>query len=638
MRAMDMGQLLERINEPCDLKDCTLDELSQLARELRRTIIDTVSKTGGHLAPSLGTVELTLALHRAFDCPQDKIIWDVGHQSYAHKILTGRREAFGGLRQKGGITGFPKREESVYDAFGTGHSSTSISAALGMAAARDIAGEHYRVAAVIGDGALTGGEAFEGLNNAGTLGRDIIVILNDNGMSIAPNVGAMSEYLSLFRVAPGYHRAKQDIKNFLRSIPHIGERVYRTAEHIKDGVRSALVPGGLFTDMGFRYIGPLDGHNIALLLDVFEQVKQLKGPLLIHVETCKGKGYVPAEKAPDKFHGIGKFDVADGTALKKAGAKPTYTSVFGRALIEAAAKDADVVAITAAMPDGTGLRAFGEKYPARFFDVGIAEQHAVTFAAGLAAAGRKPVLALYSTFAQRAYDQIVHDVCLQNLHVVFALDRAGFVGEDGATHHGVFDYSYLRHLPNMKILAPKDENELGRMLATALTMEGPVALRYPRGEGLGVALEEPFEPLENLSAEVLQAEGEIALLAVGSMVDAATKTAALLKERGLAAAVINMRTVKPLDEALLRRMAREKKLLVTMEENVLAGGFGSAVLEMLSDAGIAVPVLRFGIGDAFIEQGKPQELLEIAGLLPEQMAERIVAAQKGAGRDGEGAA
>ena len=633
-----MGQLLERINEPCDLKDCTLDELSQLARELRRTIIDTVSKTGGHLAPSLGTVELTLALHRAFDCPQDKIIWDVGHQSYAHKILTGRREAFGGLRQKGGITGFPKREESVYDAFGTGHSSTSISAALGMAAARDIAGEHYRVAAVIGDGALTGGEAFEGLNNAGTLGRDIIVILNDNGMSIAPNVGAMSEYLSLFRVAPGYHRAKQDIKNFLRSIPHIGERVYRTAEHIKDGVRSALVPGGLFTDMGFRYIGPLDGHNIALLLDVFEQVKQLKGPLLIHVETCKGKGYVPAEKAPDKFHGIGKFDVADGTALKKAGAKPTYTSVFGRALIEAAAKDADVVAITAAMPDGTGLRAFGEKYPARFFDVGIAEQHAVTFAAGLAAAGRKPVLALYSTFAQRAYDQIVHDVCLQNLHVVFALDRAGFVGEDGATHHGVFDYSYLRHLPNMKILAPKDENELGRMLATALTMEGPVALRYPRGEGLGVALEEPFEPLENLSAEVLQAEGEIALLAVGSMVDAATKTAALLKERGLAAAVINMRTVKPLDEALLRRMAREKKLLVTMEENVLAGGFGSAVLEMLSDAGIAVPVLRFGIGDAFIEQGKPQELLEIAGLLPEQMAERIVAAQKGAGRDGEGAA
>ena len=633
-----MGKLLERINEPCDLKDCTLDELSQLARELRRTIIDTVSKTGGHLAPSLGTVELTLALHRAFDCPQDKIIWDVGHQSYAHKILTGRREAFGGLRQKGGITGFPKREESVYDAFGTGHSSTSISAALGMAAARDIAGEHYRVAAVIGDGALTGGEAFEGLNNAGTLGKDIIVILNDNGMSIAPNVGAMSEYLSRFRVAPGYHRAKQDIKNFLKRIPHIGDRVYRTAEHIKDGVRSALVPGGLFTDMGFHYIGPLDGHNIALLLDVFEQAKQLKGPLLIHVETCKGKGYAPAEKAPDKFHGIGRFDVADGTTLKKAGAKPTYTSVFGKALLEAAEEDADVVAITAAMPDGTGLRTFGEKYPTRFFDVGIAEQHATTFAAGLAAAGRKPVLALYSTFAQRAYDQILHDVCLQNLHVVFALDRAGFVGEDGATHHGVFDYSYLRHLPNMKILAPKDENELGRMLATALTMEGPVALRYPRGEGLGVALEEPFEPLENLSAEVLQAEGEIALLAVGSMVDAATKTAALLKERGLAAAVINMRTVKPLDEALLRRMAREKKLLVTMEENVLAGGFGSAVLEALSDAGISVPVLRFGIGDAFVEQGKPQELLEIAGLLPEQMTEHIVAAWKGAGRDGEGAA
>ena len=632
-----MGQLLERINEPHALKSCTLDELSQLARELRRYIIDTVSQTGGHLAPSLGTVELTLALHRAFDCPEDKIVWDVGHQAYAHKILTGRREAFAGLRQKGGITGFPKREESVYDAFGTGHSSTSISAALGMAAARDIAGEQYRIAAVIGDGALTGGEAFEGLNNAGTLGKDIIVILNDNGMSIAPNVGAMSEYLSRFRVAPGYHRAKQDIKNFLKSIPHIGERVYRTAEHIKDGVRSALVPGGLFTDMGFHYIGPLDGHNIALLLDVFEQAKQLKGPLLIHVETCKGKGYAPAEKAPDKFHGIGKFDVADGTALKKAGAKPTYTSVFGKALLEAAEEDADVVAITAAMPDGTGLRAFSEKYPTRFFDVGIAEQHATTFAAGLAAAGRKPVLALYSTFAQRAYDQILHDVCLQNLHVVFALDRAGFVGEDGATHHGVFDYSYLRHLPNMKVLAPKDENELGRMLKTALSLEGPVALRYPRGEGIGAALEEPFIPLESLAAEVLEEEGEIALLAVGSTVDAAQKTAKLLKEEGLSAAVINMRTVKPLDEELLHRMAHEKKMLVTMEENALAGGFGSAVLEALADAGLLVPVVRFGIGDAFIEQGKPQELLEMAGLLPEQMARNILTAWKGA-RDGEGAA
>lgn len=632
-----MGQLLERINEPHALKSCTLDELSQLARELRRYIIDTVSKTGGHLAPSLGTVELTLALHRAFDCPEDKIVWDVGHQAYAHKILTGRREAFAGLRQKGGITGFPKREESVYDAFGTGHSSTSISAALGMAAARDIAGEQYRIAAVIGDGALTGGEAFEGLNNAGTLGKDIIVILNDNGMSIAPNVGAMSEYLSRFRVAPGYHRAKQDIKNFLKSIPHIGERVYRTAEHIKDGVRSALVPGGLFTDMGFHYIGPLDGHNIALLLDVFEQAKQLKGPLLIHVETCKGKGYAPAEKAPDKFHGIGRFDVADGTTLKKAGAKPTYTSVFGKALLEAAEEDADVVAITAAMPDGTGLRAFSEKYPTRFFDVGIAEQHATTFAAGLAAAGRKPVLALYSTFAQRAYDQILHDVCLQNLHVVFALDRAGFVGEDGATHHGVFDYSYLRHLPNMKVLAPKDENELGRMLKTALSLEGPVALRYPRGEGLGAALEEPFTPLESLAAEVLEEEGEIALLAVGSMVNAAQKTAKLLQEEELSAAVVNMRTVKPLDEELLHRMAHEKKMLVTMEENALAGGFGSAVLEALADAGLLVPVVRLGIGDAFIEQGKPQELLEMAGLLPEQMARSILTAWKGA-RDGEGAA
>ena len=623
-----MEHLLERIDNPAELKNCTLEELSVLAAELRHSIIHTVSQTGGHLAPSLGTVELTLALHRAFDCPEDKIIWDVGHQAYAHKILTGRREAFIKLRQKGGITGFPKREESVYDAFGTGHSSTSISAALGMAAARDMAGAHYRVAAVIGDGALTGGEAFEGLNNAGELGRDIIVILNDNGMSIAPNVGAVSEYLSRFRMTPGYRRAKRDIKNFLKRIPHIGERVYRTAEYVKDGVRSALVPGGLFTDLGFHYIGPLDGHNITLLLDVFEQAKQLKGPLLIHVETCKGKGYPPAEKEPDKFHGIGKFDIVEGTALKKTGACPTYTSVFGEAMLEMAEKDEDVVAITAAMPDGTGLRAFGKKYPERFFDVGIAEQHAVTFAAGLAASGKKPVVALYSTFAQRAYDQILHDVCLQNLHVVFALDRAGFVGEDGATHHGVFDYSYLRHLPNMTLMAPKDENELGQMLAMALAMESPVAIRYPRGEGLGVGLQRPFLPLRHMKAEVLKPDGQIALLAVGSMVHMAERTATLLAEENLSAAVVNMRFIKPLDKETIVRLTQEKRLLVTMEENVLTGGFGTAILESLSDEGILVPVLRLGIPDAFIEQGKPQELLEICNLLPEQMARKILAVWK----------
>lgn len=623
-----MEHLLGRIDNPAELKNCTLEELSVLAGELRHSIIHTVSQTGGHLAPSLGTVELTLALHRAFDCPEDKIIWDVGHQAYAHKILTGRRDAFIKLRQKGGITGFPKREESIYDAFGTGHSSTSISAALGMAAARDMAGAHYRVAAVIGDGALTGGEAFEGLNNAGELGRDIIVILNDNGMSIAPNVGAVSEYLARFRMTPGYRRAKRDIKNFLKKIPHIGERVYRTAEYVKDGVRSALVPGGLFTDLGFHYIGPLDGHNITLLLDVFEQTKQLKGPLLIHVETCKGKGYPPAEKEPDKFHGIGKFDIVEGTALKKTGACPTYTSVFGEAMLEMAEKDEDVVAITAAMPDGTGLRAFGKKYPERFFDVGIAEQHAVTFAAGLAASGKKPVVALYSTFAQRAYDQILHDVCLQNLHVVFALDRAGFVGEDGATHHGVFDYSYLRHLPNMTLMAPKDENELGQMLAMALAMDGPVAIRYPRGEGLGVELQRPFLPLRHMKAEVLKPDGQIALLAVGSMVHMAERTATLLTEEDLSAAVVNMRFIKPLDKEVIVRLTQEKRLLVTMEENVLVGGFGTAILESLSDEGILVPVLRLGIPDTFIEQGKPQELLEICNLLPEQMVKKILAVWK----------
>ncbi|WP_294152736.1 1-deoxy-D-xylulose-5-phosphate synthase [uncultured Selenomonas sp.] len=624
-----MTQILDTIEEPGDLRKLDAQELATLAREIRAFLVETVSKTGGHLAPSLGTVELTLALYRVFHFPEDKLVWDVGHQAYTHKLLTGRRKAFSTLRQKGGITGFPNRFESPYDAFGVGHASTAISAALGMAVARDLdagdAPENKRhVIAVLGDGALTGGEAFEGLNNAGDLGRNLIVVLNDNGRSIDKNVGAMSEYLSALRIAPQYNRAKKDVEHLLKSIPRIGGKVYKTASAIKDGVRTALVPGAPFEEMGFRYIGPIDGHNLELLTEIFSQVRQMTGPILVHVHTKKGKGYLPAEEAPEKFHGIGKFDAATGECPKKEGA-PSYTSVFSDALIELAKTDEDIVAITAAMPSGTGLKAFGKAYPERFFDVGIAEEHAVTFAAGLAAAGKKPVVALYSTFAQRAYDQILHDVCLQKLPVVFALDRAGLVGQDGPTHHGVFDYSYLRHLPGMTVMAPKNEAELRDMLKTALALGGPVAVRYPRGAAVGVKIPEAMTMLPLGKAEVLRNKGSIALLAIGSMVQAAEKAADLLAEEGIAVRVVNMRFVKPLDTELLLSLARDPEIrgLVTLEENMLAGGFGSAVLEALSDAGVLLPVRRFGIGDTFVEQGTREELLELCGLTAPQVAEGV---------------
>ena len=624
-----MTQILDTIEGPEDLRKLDAQELATLAREIRAFLVETVSKTGGHLAPSLGTVELTLALYRVFHFPEDKLVWDVGHQAYTHKLLTGRRKAFSTLRQKGGITGFPNRFESPYDAFGVGHASTAISAALGMAVARDLdtddATESKRhVIAVLGDGALTGGEAFEGLNNAGDLGRNLIVVLNDNGRSIDKNVGAMSEYLSALRIAPQYNRAKKDVEHLLKSIPRIGGKVYKTASAIKDGVRTALVPGAPFEEMGFRYIGPIDGHNLELLTEVFSQVRQMTGPILVHVHTKKGKGYLPAEEAPEKFHGIGKFDAATGECPKKDGA-PSYTSVFSYALIELAKTDEDIVAITAAMPSGTGLKAFGKAYPERFFDVGIAEEHAVTFAAGLAASGKKPVVALYSTFAQRAYDQILHDVCLQKLHVVFALDRAGLVGQDGPTHHGVFDYSYLRHLPGMTVMAPKDEAELRDMMKTALALGGPVAVRYPRGAAVGVPLPEAMTALPPGKAEVLRGEGAVALLAVGSMVQVAEKAADLLETEGITVRVINMRFVKPLDTELLLELSRDPEIrgLVTLEENMLAGGFGSAVLEALSDAGVLMPVRRFGIGDTFVEQGTREELLALCGLTAPQVAEGV---------------
>lgn len=618
-----MYALLNRIEKPEDVKALTVRELEQLASELRHFIIDTVSQNGGHLAPNLGTVELTLALYSVFSFPEDKLVWDVGHQAYTHKILTGRRDAFKTLRKKGGITGFPNRSESVYDAFGVGHASTSISAALGMALARDAKGEKNQVIAVIGDGALTGGESFEALNNAGDLGTKLIVILNDNEMSIDANVGAMSEYLSRIRIAPQYARAKRDMGSLLMSIPHIGDKVYKTASHLKDGVRSVLVPGSLFEEMGFHYIGPIDGHNIALLEEVLTSAKEMEGPVLIHIHTVKGKGYKPAEQAPEKFHGVGCFDPSTGKSAKKAGCAPSYTSVFSKALIDLAKDRPDILAITAAMPSGTGLKAFGQAYPKRFFDVGIAEEHAMTLAAGMAAAGMHPVIALYSTFAQRAYDQLIHDVCLQNLPVTLCLDRAGLVGEDGPTHHGVFDLSYLRQMPNMCVMAPKDEEELRHMLATAIAIEGPAAVRYPRGAGLGVPLTDSLETLPVGKAEVLQEEGDIAFLAVGTMVEKAKEAAAILKEEGIEATVVNMRFIKPLDTELLGEMARTKKLLITAEENVLAGGFGSAVAEYLADHGIEVPLLRFGIPDRFIEQGTRRELLSLCGLQPDEMAERI---------------
>lgn len=618
-----MYPLLNRIENPEDVKKLTVRELEQLASELRHFIIDTVSQNGGHLAPNLGTVELTLALYSVFDFPADKLVWDVGHQAYSHKILTGRRDAFSTLRKKGGITGFPNRFESAYDAFGVGHASTSISAALGMALARDAKGEKNQVIAVIGDGALTGGESFEALNNAGDLGTKLIVVLNDNEMSIDANVGAMSEYLSRIRIAPQYTRAKRDMGSLLMSIPHIGDKVYKTASHLKDGVRSVLVPGSLFEEMGFHYIGPLDGHNIALMEEVFKSAKEMEGPVLIHIHTVKGKGYQPAEQAPEKFHGVGCFDPSTGKSAKKAGCVPSYTSVFSQALIELAKDRPDILAITAAMPSGTGLKAFGKAYPKRFFDVGIAEEHAMTLAAGMAAGGMHPVIALYSTFAQRAYDQLIHDVCLQNLPVTLCLDRAGLVGEDGPTHHGVFDLSYLRQMPNMCVMAPKDEEELRHMLATAIAIPGPAAVRYPRGAGLGVALTDSFEKLPVGKAEVLQEKGEIAFLAVGTMVEHAKAAAAILAEEGIEATVVNMRFIKPLDTALIDEMARTKKLLITAEENVLAGGFGSAVAEYLADSGHQVPLVRFGIPDRFIEQGTRKELLSLCGLQPEQMAERV---------------
>ena len=615
---------MKRLTSPAELQKMSLTELEELAGEIRELILTTVSKNGGHLAPSLGTVELTLALYSVFDFSKDRLIWDVGHQAYTHKILTGRRDTFHTLRTLGGITGFPKRAESPFDSFGVGHASTSISAALGILIASEVEKIKRRVIAVIGDGALTGGMAFEALNHAGQLKKNLLVILNDNEMSIDKNVGALSEYLSKIRLKPQFHRAKKEFEGFVKNLPFrdISEKILIAANSVKAGVAAAVFPGAIFEAFGFTYLGPIDGHDIKTLKDIFSKVGVINAPVLIHVNTTKGKGYAPAETSPEKFHGVGKFDKATGQVLKKK-TPPSYTEVFAQAVIDCAARDEKIVAITAAMPTGTGLKKFAEKFPRRFFDVGIAEEHAVTLAAGMAAGGLKPVVAIYSTFMQRAYDQILHDVCLQNLPVVLCLDRAGLVGEDGATHHGAFDLAYLRTIPNMNILAPKDENELRQMIFAALNKNSPVAIRYPRGAGLGVEIISEPQKISWGAAEVVleNPAAEVAIFAVGSMVKTSLDAAKLLKN--IPVEVVNARFVKPFDKELLKKSARTVKLLVTCEEGTLNGGFGSAVAEFLADEKISTPLLRLGIKDKFIEQGTRAELLDMCGLTAEKISQRI---------------
>lgn len=599
--------MLENINSPEDLKRLDDEQLNQLAIEIRQFLVDTVSKTGGHFGANLGVVELTLALHKVFNSPKDKLVWDVGHQAYVHKILTGRKEGFAKLRKLGGMAGFPKREESEHDAFGVGHASTSISAALGMAIARDLDGAAYHVVSIIGDGALTGGMAMEALNHAGHLGTNLLVILNDNEMSIAENVGAVSKYLTRLRSDPTYSKAKAEIEQSLLRLPAIGAKLTKTLEKIKDSMRYLMVPGHWFEEFGFKYLGPIDGHHIGELVHTLEDAKKMIGPVLIHVITEKGKGYASAENAPDKWH-------AWPSSAKASGA-PSYTSVFSQTLIELAKQDEQIVAVTAAMPSGTGLDKFSAVFPKRCFDVGIAEQHAATFCAGLATSGKKPVFAVYSTFLQRAYDQVIHDIAIQNLHVVFAIDRAGLVGPDGETHQGAFDLSYLRAIPHLTVMMPKDENELRHMLYTALQLNGPVAVRFPRADGLAVPFDPQFQLIPVGSSEILREGRELVIYALGPMVAVAMQAAdRLYAQHGISAKVVNMRFVKPLDAEEVVKNARLGIPALTVEEAALAGGMGSAILEVLADEHLEVPLTRVGLPDRFIEHGSREELLKQVGL------------------------
>ena len=615
---MSSYPLLETIDDPAVLRRLDRKQLPLLATELRAFIVDSVSSTGGHLSSNLGTVELTIALHYVFQTPKDKLIWDVGHQTYGHKILTGRRAGMGRLRQKGGIAGFPRREESVYDTFGTAHSSTSISAAIGMAVAARAQGLEHRVVAVIGDGAMTAGMAFEALNNAKQANANVIVVLNDNDMSISENVGALNNYLAKLMSGRFYAATKKTAKEMLSVAPPVKELARRFEEHAK----GMITPSTLFEEFGFNYTGPIDGHNIDVLIDTLHNVMRLPGPQFLHVVTRKGQGYRQAEEDPITYHGPGKFDPGVGIVKAKtavdARPRPTYTQIFGEWLCDMARLDSRLVAITPAMREGSGLVRFSQEFPDRYFDVGIAEQHAVTFAAGLAVAGMKPVVAIYSTFLQSAYDQLIHDVALQNLPVVFALDRGGLVGADGPTHHGAFDLSYLRCIPNLTVMAPSDENECRQMLYTAFTIEGPSAVRYPRGAGPGAELQHQMAVLPIGRGEVRREGKRVAILAFGSMLKPALEAAAEMN-----ATVANMRFVKPLDSDLVFRLATTHELIVTVEENVTAGGAGSAVAEALAADGIAVPVLTLGLPDHFVEHGDPQQLLIDCGLDGEGIARAV---------------
>lgn len=614
--------ILNKIEKTNDIKKLDPSEYEPLAQEIREFLIEKVSVHGGHLASNLGVVELTMALHLAFDMEVDRLVWDVGHQSYTHKILTGRKDGFDSLREYGGMSGFPKRHESPADAFDTGHSSTSISAGLGLAAARDLCGDTNKVIAVIGDGALTGGMAFEAMNNAAKLDTNFIIVLNDNEMSISHNVGGLSQYLDSIRTADSYQELKTGVLDSLQKIPVYGERMVKRIRKTKSSIKQLFIPGMLFENMGLTYLGPVDGHNISQMMRMFKMAARVNGAVIVHVITKKGMGYPPAERHPARFHGTGAFDVETGLPLSKK-TKADYTDVFASVMNMSAKDHKRLVAITAAMETGTGLKRFHNQYPERFFDVGIAEEHAVTFAAGLAAQGMVPVVAVYSTFLQRAYDQILHDVCLPNLHVVFAIDRAGIVGSDGETHQGIFDISYLMTIPGLVLLAPKNKWELADMLRFAFDYDGPIAIRYPRGEAYD-GLKEFRAPVQLGKSEVLYDETEIALFAYGSMVPTALAVREELKELHYQCSLINARFAKPLDEELLLSLSADHKLLVTLEENVITGGFGQQVTQFLTDTGQPIKVLQIAIPDQFVEQGSVTKLREETGLDAAFIVKRII--------------
>lgn len=613
--------VLDQIQNVNDIKNLTEEEIDTLQDEIRTFLVESIAKTGGHLASNLGVIELTMALHLSFDLTKDKIVWDVGHQSYTHKILTGRKDGFEHLREYGGMSGFPKTEECEADSFNTGHSSTSISAGLGLAEAREITGQDYFVISVIGDGALTGGMAFEALNNASRMKTNFIIVLNDNNMSISENVGGLSKYLNDFRTADAYMDLKDGVVNSLSKIPVYGDRIVRKIRNAKSGIKQLFVPGMFFEEMGITYLGPVDGSNIKAMRRAFAEAKRVRGPVLVHVLTKKGNGYVPAERHPARFHGTAPFDIETGVPLHKQ-SKAHYTDVFSTVMKKMGEREPKLVAITAAMTDGTGLKRFRNLYPERFFDVGIAEEHAVTFAAGMAKSGLKPVFAVYSSFLQRAYDQILHDVCLQNLSVVFAIDRAGLVGKDGATHQGIFDLSYLATIPNLTIMAPKNKWELSDMLKFAIAADTPMAIRYPRGDACDL-WKEKRAPIESGKAEVLCEGTEVALFAIGSMVETAWKVMEKLQERGISATVVNARFAAPLDKECICGLAQKHRLLVTLEENVASGGMGEHVAALLMEEQSRIKLLRIAVPDTFVEHGDVDTLYRVLGMDADTVTNRI---------------